>query len=90
MVRQNAIILVKLDENRLNDVRDIQRFSVFAGDTFSIWKIDTSRAATFNHATPLFIEFEYLDHNPQTTLELVERFFEKTDYYVFSIPPRKG
>ena len=73
----------KLDENRLNGVVDIPRFSVFQMTHFPPGKWRPSSCAAHRFMPHAFVEIEHLVHNPQTIIELIEPFSRKLTICVF-------
>ena len=68
-----------------NRVVDIQRSSVSPGYTFFTWKMESKLCVNLQSCRKLFVELEYLDHNPQTILEPVEQFSTKLITCVFHL-----
>ena len=57
-------------------------FSVLHGDIFHC-QMETKLGGNFHSCNTLFVDLEYLNHNPQTNLQLVEQFARKLTTRVF-------
>ena len=66
MTRHFTIMLMKTWWKSIDWCRRYSTFfSVFPGDTFSTCKMETKLFGNLHSCCTLFVELEYLDHNPQ-------------------------